>query len=439
MTQTSYVRSAVATIALLLAGAIAASAASHWTLIFPTGIADTELAAHTAVYDPGTNSMIVFGGFDYGMGRAQTNAVLLLTHANGLGGTSNWTTLIANGAPSSPAARDLHTAVYDAANNRMIVFGGFNPDSGLLNDVWVLTNANGQGGTPAWSQLNPTGGPPTARFAHTAVYDAANNLLIIFGGNNEVQTFDDVWVLSNANGLGGTPAWTQLSPSGGPPLGVDGSSAVYDSAHNTMIVFAGSYFTQKHSVKVTNAVWTLSHANGLGGTPRWKNIVANGAAGSPAKRASHSAIYDAANNRMTIFGGESQGTSSFPLPDLADLWVLINANGLGGKPTWTKLRPTATGKPPSRRDVPTVVYDASNNRMILFAGEDYDAVYFSPWILTDANGLAMDQSEGVGSVSSGAQALQLNCDAPDSSRSTPLRLRRNLLAQSSECRQKESQ
>jgi hypothetical protein len=33
-----------------------------------------------------------------------------------------------------------------------------------------------------------------------------------------------------------------------------------------------------------NAVWTLSHANGLGGTPQWTNIVANGAAGSPPLR-----------------------------------------------------------------------------------------------------------------------------------------------------------
>src|SRR6266849_10609060 len=103
----------------------------------------------------------------------------------------------------------------------MIVFGGelFSSQT-ALNDVWVLSHADGQGGTASWTQLSPSGTPPAARLLHTAVYDAANNLMTVFGGvttNN--QTLSDVWVLSHANGLGGTPTWTKLLPSGGPPSG----------------------------------------------------------------------------------------------------------------------------------------------------------------------------------------------------------------------------
>ena len=68
------------------------------------------------------------------------------------------------------------------------------------------------------------GTPPAIRYGHTGVYDAGGNRLIVFGGiENNIgggtfdATFDDVWVLSNANGVGGTPVWSQLSPTGGPP------------------------------------------------------------------------------------------------------------------------------------------------------------------------------------------------------------------------------
>src|SRR6266849_2466254 len=346
-----------------------------WTSNFRSTF-HTGLEALEAVYDQATKTMIVFGGLDAGLGGADTNAVLLYAPANGDG---LWSTLIANGAPGSPAARDAHTAVYDSANNRMIVFGGeiFTSQT-VLNDVWVLSHANGQGGTASWTQLSPSGTLPAARGLHTAVYDPATNVMTIFGGfGSNGLGLSDVWVLSHANGLGGTPAWTKLLPSGGPPSGGYGSSAVYDSTNNIMTVFAGANHTVTAS---TNGVWTLSHANGVGGTGQWTNIVANGAPGSPAKRESPTAVYDVANNRMIIFGGS-------PFPDLGafnDVWVLANANGLG-TPAWTKLRPT--GVLPGTRFFHTAVYDAINNLMMVFAGDNDEAIYFVTWVLSDANGL----------------------------------------------------
>jgi len=112
----------------------------QWTSPF-TETKSTALTFTSAGYDPATNTMIVFGGYDWGMEGTDTNAVLLYAPANGNG---NWTTLIANGVAGSPAARDAHSAVYDSANNRMIVFGGeIFAASTDLNDVWVLSNANG--------------------------------------------------------------------------------------------------------------------------------------------------------------------------------------------------------------------------------------------------------------------------------------------------------
>ena len=129
----------------------------------------------------------------------------------------------------------------------------------------------------------------------------------------------------------------------------------------------------------TNGVWTLSHANGVGGTPQWTNIVANGAAGSPAKRESPTAVYDVANNRMIILGGGPLSGGSFN-----DVWVLTNANGLG-TPAWTKLRPTSVL--PGTRYFTSAVYDAINNQMMVFAGTNDEAAYLVTWVLSDANGL----------------------------------------------------
>jgi len=67
----------------------------------------------------------------------------------------------------------------------MIVFGGAggfaNP---TYNDVWVLNNANGVTGSPSWTQLSPTETAPAARFAHTAVYDEAHDIMIVFAGGS---------------------------------------------------------------------------------------------------------------------------------------------------------------------------------------------------------------------------------------------------------------
>jgi hypothetical protein len=92
--------------------------------------------------------------------------------------------------------------MYDPDSNRMMLYGG---SSG--SDVWVLINANGLGSSaPEWVQLLPAGNLPdhiTNYQRH--VYDPDNNVMIVYDSSSGVFT------LSHANGLGGTPAWTQLN------------------------------------------------------------------------------------------------------------------------------------------------------------------------------------------------------------------------------------
>lgn len=364
------------------------AAAQTWTQLAPGGAPPAVRTLHTAILSTSGNRMVVFGGLN-GPGSVTThpmfNDVWVLSNADGSdAGAPAWTQLLPTG--SAPSARGYHTAVHDAANNRMIVFAG-DPNigfcDGAANDVWVLANADGTGGTPSWTQLNPSGGPPEMRQGTRAVYDAASNRLIAFGGStNACRPLNDreVWVLSNANGLGGSPAWTRLMPEGTSPAARAHHTQVYDPASNRLIVFGGSLSTGE-----ANDVWVLENANGLGGTPRWTQLVPSG--GPPARRSLAAAAYDAANNRMVVFGGAMPGGTR-----LNDVWVLQNANGLGGTPGWSLL---AAAGAPSPRDAHTAVLHGTSNRLVVFAGRSCTSGCTGPdfvalndtWMLTDANGI----------------------------------------------------
>jgi RHS repeat-associated protein len=376
----------------------------------------TARYGHTAVYDTNNNLMTIFGGSHDSAGGGGDivfyyNDVWVLSTVNGLGGIPAWTQLNPTPDPvyGLPTTRVYHTAVYDTTNNRMIIFGGAG-GSYILNDVWVLSNANGLNNTTsAWTQLNPLPDPiygfPANRQYHTAIYDAANNRMTIFGGdqcnsgltnsgendNNGVSNsccLNDVWVLSNANGLDSTTsAWIQLHPNQDPtfglPVGRDLASAVYDNNNNRMIIFGGySGYTDIYSYAGfatailiwKNDTWVLSNANGLDSTTStWTQLSTSGF--PPSGRYGHTAFYDPTYNQIIIFGGYydsgRQGNGITGPTYLNDVWELENANGLGGTPVWEEQYPI--GSLPQGRQSSSMVYDATNKRMTIFGGQNYDS------------------------------------------------------------------
>jgi sugar lactone lactonase YvrE len=324
-------------------------------------------------YDSDSNRLILFGGSPTLGGGL--NDLWVLVGADGTEGTPQWLQLA---TINTPAPRKAHAAAYDAANNRLIVYGGCLGLCTPIDDgVYVLSNANGLGGTPIWEKLNPGGPAPPVRNGHTAVYDPSSNRLIVHGGANCCGgRFADTWVLTNANGLGGPPAWEPLFPASLPPVRV-GHSAVYDPSSNRMIVmggasggsFAGGYLDD---------VWVLANANGLGGQPEWTQLAPGGT--PPASRAQHAAVYDAATNRMIVFGGSrtsSGGNAEF----LDDVWILNNANGLGGPQAWSRSSASAG---PSARTGAHAVYHPSTQRLVVFGGANLISPLVDTWVLAGA-------------------------------------------------------
>jgi pimeloyl-ACP methyl ester carboxylesterase len=351
-----------------------------WNQIIPLGSPPTSRSGHSAVYDAVVDKMIVFGGANCCGGIF--NEVWVLSSASGAGGTPSWTP--SNPTGSLPVARGNHTAVYDSTTNRMIVFGGAVSGLGNTNEVWILSNANGSGGTPTWTQLAPLGSLPQARALHSAIYDPSTNRMIIFGGSGSSGTFNDLWILSNANGLGGTPTWAQLNPSGGGPVTRFGHTAVYDPITNRMIVFGGAVSGGGSDL---NDFWILTNANGNGGTPSWEAPTFTGAA---PLRWSHTAIYDSNANSMLIFGG---ALCCHTGPINNDLWKVTDANAVGAVPSWTQVAPSGTL--PGTRIFHTAAYDQSTDSMIIFGGltSGCSACYNDVWVLSDALGGPLPPSE----------------------------------------------
>ena len=164
--------------------------AQGWQEVTPAGGPPPARIAGLMVYNPFTNRMIVFGGCNNASCAVgiEVNDVWVLSNADGTGASSPvWTQLAPAGPPPSPRCLPGFGPSYDPVSNRLIVFGG-NPNVGfcgpVLNDVWVLSNADGtEVSPPAWTQLLPTGGPPAARMANSALYDRATNRLVVFGGS----------------------------------------------------------------------------------------------------------------------------------------------------------------------------------------------------------------------------------------------------------------
>jgi hypothetical protein len=288
----------------------------NWLQVFPAGTPPAARFGHSGLYDSGSNRMIVFGGSTGST--SCLNDLWILDDANSAHGTPDWLSLTASG--TAPSARMNHAAVYDATQNSMIIFGGTDCSSGYLSDVWVLSNANGEGGTPRWAKLFPSGTAPAARENSSAVYDSFNNVLTVYAGDIGGAGFTDAWILSNANGQGGTPVWTILAPSGTAPAGRTGQCTVYDTAHNRMIMYGG--INAIGGTRFLNDTWILSDPNDLGGTPAWMPLTVSGTA--PLRRFD-AAFYSSAFNSLVVFGGDSQISQS-PADD--HIFILSVANGL---------------------------------------------------------------------------------------------------------------
>ncbi len=240
-----------------------------------------------------------------------------------------WTAL---GAPSTRSNRSV---VYDAARQRVVLFGGNDGVSDLMSDTWEW---NGRG----FLDVSLSGDDaPSGRIRAPLSYDARRKRVVLFGGyaNGHVN---DTWEWDGAT-------WTDVSAkSATAPPGTGGAAMVYDAARGVTVLFAWP------------ETWEWD------GTT-WTEVTPAGA--SPSERNSMAMSYDPIRGRVLLFGG-AKGTSRFD-----DMWEWDGV-------AWTDVTPP-TGPKPLPRYGAGMVFDAVRGQTVLFGGRGLflpDDEYSDTWV-----------------------------------------------------------
>ncbi len=107
-----------------------------------------------------------------------------------------------------PTGRRVHAITYDAGRNNMLMFGGTVSDNPYacneVGDTWTFDGES-------WTNRSPANAPP-ARAGSAIAYDAARDRVVLFGGYDAclLVGYDDTWLWDGAN-------WTQATPTTTPP------------------------------------------------------------------------------------------------------------------------------------------------------------------------------------------------------------------------------
>jgi hypothetical protein len=296
--------------------------------------APSPRAGAAMVYDAADGYTLLFGGCpSTGLAYWSHQCTALSdtwTLSNG-----TWTNLTASLTVAPPARADAGIA-YDATDQCVVLFGGFNGTT-VYNDTW--TYHAGQ-----WTQVTPAQSP-SPRFTPGMVGDAAAGDVVLFGGSNsslpDAISLNDTWTYQ---GGAWTPVTTSVAPS--PRFSMPMS---YDPTQQLVLLFGGWSTAQPGSYGDT---WTF--ANGT-----WTELTTPIA---PSPRNYAAMAFDPAANASVLTGGHV-GASAFN-----DTWEENSATG------WTYVNTVSA--PPPRWGL-DLSYDATSKELYLFGGVDASSTFFN--------------------------------------------------------------
>lgn len=243
--------------------------------------------------------------------------------AVGLSAQSVWTQL----SGANPPPRSHHAMVYDAARDRVVLFGGRHPQAGPLADTWEW---DGTG----WSQVFTPIAPP-ARVAHAMAYDSVRRVTVLFGGG---ANLDDTWEYEGTNWQ---PRVTATQPAGRTAHGL-----AFDPVGGGVLLYAG-----------WNGATTFSD------TWRWDGLAWQALSPQtvPGIREGHSMAADPVRGRIVMWGGWHSQAS--------EVWEW---NGFD----WQS---TAATPGPGWRAYQCLAYDPVAQRTLMFGGGSYAGLHSDIW------------------------------------------------------------
>lgn len=132
---------------------------------------------------------------------------------------------------AAPPPRMNHVAAWDAAGQRMLLFGG-TQNALVAADLWALEFATA---VPRWRKVQTSGAPPPAREFAAAAFDQVRRKWYVGFGQGELalgSLKSDFFVLDAA-----TNHWTQLSTSG--PAARTGAAMAVDPSTGVVVLSGG--------------------------------------------------------------------------------------------------------------------------------------------------------------------------------------------------------
>jgi hypothetical protein len=188
----------------------------NWTGLAPT----TALRYMPMVFDAARVVCVQFGG--------QASNGALNDDTRTWNGTA-WTTVP---APARPSPRYFAQMAYDAARQRVVLFGGVGPNPSnpgpppIYGDTWTFDGVT-------WTQQLGPG--PSARFGHVMAYDPLRQVVVLHCGGTFGASNNETW---EWNGT----AWLQRTPLVAPPIR-SGAAFGFDPNRGALVLTAGSWTT----------------------------------------------------------------------------------------------------------------------------------------------------------------------------------------------------
>jgi hypothetical protein len=296
-----------------------------WSHPFATPVSSSPARRDNAMmtYDAKDGYVFLFGGFS---SNAQGSTVLdddwSFVHGR-------WTTFIVPCSPTCPGPRYGGAMVYDAKDQYVLLFGGFDGNT-WFGDTWKYA-----GGT--WTALSPTT-HPLARSDAGMAYDARDGYVVLFGGSGPLGYLSDTWTFAAGQ-------WTRLSPNAHPSTRADVAMA-YD-AHDSYVVLFGGF--NQNTSGAGSDTWKF-----VGGA--WTNITATVGSTHPSARFGAAMTYDPKTGYLLLFGGEAG--SGFSVSVYGDSWKFVAG-------AWAKLGSSVS---PPGRALATLAFDTADAYALRFAG-----------------------------------------------------------------------
>ncbi|HEV2449873.1 MAG TPA: kelch repeat-containing protein, partial [Thermoplasmata archaeon] len=248
---------------------------------------------------------------------------------------------------SQPSQRAAAALAYDPVLNTTVLFGGYDPSDLALGDTWEFN-----GGT--WTSLGfgPSTSPP-ARWNANFVFDPADGYLVLHGGRNTTQFFNDTWSYSGTG-------WSRITSTLTPPAGY--GTMTYDAKDGYVLLYGAA---QGNLPSSPGGGWSDLTVTWKFLAGQWTNLTAN-VTGTPPATIVAAMAYDPVDGYALLFGGETAAQADSSCPFVAGLtWSYANG-------TWTNRTPGSSANVPGGAGgiaTTALTYDPSLHALVLFGGE----------------------------------------------------------------------